>query len=150
MTQMYIKYNYSHKHYCFKTPGKRCNCFQCIHYETMICKGVAQHPALYLLVVNFQRAGEKYEPKNSDYENNKEKKHLEFIFQARFERTSKNDEVYKNIEDTIKNKMENVCLVIQDFPDEFKNNFQDKEKFILEEILTMRLYFHVPLIYNVR
>lgn len=116
----------------------------------MICKGVAQHPALYLLVVNFQRTGEKYEPKNSDYENNKEKKHLEFIFQARFERTSKNDEVYKNIEDTIKNKMENVCLVIQDFPDEFKNNFQDKEKFILEAILTMRLYFHVPLIYNVR
>ena len=46
--------------------------------------------------------------------------------------------------------MENVCLVIQDFPDEFKNNFQDKEKFILEAILTMRLYFHVPLIYNVR
>ena len=159
MKQKYINYRYSHKHYCFQNPGKRCNHSQCFHYETINLKGLIQHPVLYLLVLNFDTANEscdqlniedlKHDSKSLTWKH-ENKKALEFIFKVMLEPTYSENQDYRNIEKSLEKKINNICLVIEDFPRKYRDNLEDNEKFILQTILTLHKYHKVPLIYNVR
>ena len=53
-------------------------------------------------------------------------------------------------EGSLDNRINNICLVLEDFPREYISNFQDEEKLILEKILTLHHSYKVPLMYSVR
>ena len=90
-------------------------------------------------------------PKDGDIEWNFEaKKSLEFIFKAALEPTFAVNQDYKNIEKNLGKKINNICLVIRDFPHKYKGEFEEDEKFLLCTIMSLRVHFRVPLIYNVR
>ena len=67
-----------------------------------------------------------------------------------FEKTHRNNKDFRNIKDRLENKINNICLVIEGFPREYRNNFKDEENFIIRTILSLRQYYKVPLIYSVR
>ena len=159
MKQNYINSQYSHKFYCFQKPKKRCSHSQCFHYETIFWKGFMQHPVLYLLILNFDKAKKKYKKMNVSVlkQDNKvltwedeENKALDFIFKIMFEKTHRNNKDFRNIKDRLENKINNICLVIEGFPHEYRNDFKDEENFIIRTILSLRQYYKVPLIYSVR
>ena len=159
MRKKYINYQYSHRNYCFNGSGERCNRHQCFHHETIGWEGLIQHPVLYLIELNFDEAKNKctlmnvtdLKPKDGDIERNFEaKKSLEFIFKAALEPTFAVNQDYKNIEKNLGKEINNICLVIRDFPHKYKGEFEEDEKFLLCTIMSLRVHFRVPLIYNVR
>ena len=79
-----------------------------------------------------------------------ENKALDFIFKIMFEKTHRNNKDFRNIKDRLENKINNICLVIEGFPREYRNDFKDEENFIIRTILSLRQYYKVPLIYSVR
>ena len=118
-----------------------------------------QHPVLYLLILNFDKAKKKYKKMNVSVlkQDNKvltwedeENKALDFIFKIMFEKTHRNNKDFRNIKDRLENKINNICLVIEGFPREYRNDFKDEENFIIRTILSLRQYYKVPLIYSVR
>ena len=159
MRQKYIDYQYSHGNYCFKEPGQRCNRRQCFHHGTIDWKGLIQHPVLYLIELNFDETIEKCEKMNVinlkgkddvlhwDFET---QKYLEFVFKAALKPIFLENQDYKNIEKSLGEKINNICLVIHGFPREYKHHFKREEVYLLRAIMSLRKNCNVPLIYNVR
>ena len=142
MVKKYVRYRYSHKHYCFRKRGERCS-----HYKTTKWERLLQHPVLYLLKLNFAEA-----KKNIDVEESQNKKMypLKFIFQEGFQDKHKKLKVFENIEESLGSKTKKICLVIENVPRGNYGEFQDKEKSLAEMILQIHSFYDVPLIYNVR
>lgn len=159
MRQKYINSCYNHKYYCFKNARERCNHLQCFHYETIKWKGLVKHPVLYLLVLNFYDAKKickeiiairtlKTGNKNWFYNENSP---LDFIFKLIVnQNVQANYTELRYTEGSLDNRINNICLVLEDFPREYISNFQDEEKLILEKILTLHHSYKVPLMYSVR
>ena len=159
MKQKYINYEYSHKNYCFKKTGERCNRRQCYHHGTIDWKGLIQHPVLYLIELNFDKAIEKCAQMNVTNLKLKDglhwhfetKMYFEFVFKAALEPKFLENQDYKNIEESLGEKINNICLVIQDFPRECQHENKHKEQiYLLRAIMSLRKNCNVPLIYNVR
>ena len=159
MKQKYINYEYSHKNYCFKKTGERCNRRQCYHHGTIDWKGLIQHPVLYLIELNFDKAIEKCAQMNVTNLKLKDglhwhfetKMYFEFVFKAALEPKFLENQDYKNIEENLGEKINNICLVIQDFPRECQHENKHKEQiYLLRAIMSLRKNCNVPLIYNVR
>ena len=142
MVKKYVRYRYSHKHYCFRKRGERCS-----HYKTTKWERLLQHPVLYLLKLNFAEA-----KKNIDVEKcqNNIMYPLEFIFQEGFQETNKKLKAFENIKESLASKTKNICLVIKNLPSGNYGDFQDEEKSLAEMILALHSFHDVPLIYNVR
>lgn len=159
MKQKYINYEYSHKNYCFKKTGERCNRRQCYHHGTIDWKRLIQHPVLYLIELNFDKAIEKCAQMNVTNLKLKDglhwhfetKMYFEFVFKAALEPKFLENQDYKNIEESLGEKINNICLVIQDFPRECQHENKHKEQiYLLRAIMSLRKNWNVPLIYNVR
>ena len=159
MKQKYINYEYSHKNYCFKKTGERCNRRQCYHHGTIDWKGLIKHPVLYLIELNFDKAIEKcaqmnvtnLKPKDGLHWHFETKMYFEFVFKAALEPKFLENQDYKNIEESLGEKINNICLVIQDFPRECQHKNKHKEQiYLLRAIMSLRKNCNVPLIYNVR
>ena len=132
---------------------------RCIHYENTKWKGLVKHPVLYLLVLNFDVAKEIckdviavkelniYNNKNWFYDDDSP---LDFIFKVIVNQVVKTSTGLKYTKNSLDNRINNICLVLQDFPREYTTNFQDEEKFILEKILRLHHNYKVPLMYHVR
>ena len=159
MKQKYINYEYSHKNYCFKKTGERCNRRQCYHHGTIDWKGLIQHPVLYLIELNFDKAIEKcaqmnvtnLKPKDGLHWHFETKMYFEFVFKAALEPKFLENQDYKNIEESLGEKINNICLVIQDFPRECQHKNKHKEQiYLLCAIMSLRENCNVSLIYNVR
>ena len=159
MREKYINSCYHHKHYCFKNAGEKCNHLRCIHYENTKWKGLVKHPVLHLLVLNFDVAKEIckdviavkelniYNNKNWFYDDDSP---LDFIFKVIVNQVVKTSTGLKYTKNSLDNRINNICLVLEDFPREYTTNFQDEEKFILEKILRLHHNYKVPLMYHVR
>ena len=159
MKQKYINYEYSHKNYCFKKTGERCNRRQCYHHGTIDWKRLIQHPVLYLIELNFDKAIEKcaqmnvtnLKPKVALHWHFETKMYFEFVFKAALEPKFLENQDYKNIEESLGEKINNICLIIQDFPRECQHKNKHKEQiYLLRAIMSLRKNWNVPLIYNVR
>lgn len=113
MKQKYINYEYSHKNYCFKKTGERCNRRQCYHHGTIDWKGLIQHPVLYLIELNFDKAIEKcaqmnvtnLKPKDGLHWHFETKMYFEFVFKAALEPKFLENQDYKNIEESLGEKL---------------------------------------------
>ena len=160
MRQKYINHHYHHKHYCFKNAGERCNNSQCFHYETIMWKGLLHQPVLYLLIVNFDDAKEICKDITEAGELIGDKKKLNwfynndspvvFPFKVIFKQNLRGSTEFQLTEDSLSNKVNNICLVIEDFPGEYISNFQDEEKLVLENILRLHHEYRFQLMYSVR
>ena len=160
MRQKFIKSRYNHKYYCFKNAGERCNHSQCFHYETIKWKGLLQYPVLYLLVLNYGDTKESYKVMIALRKLITDNNHLnwldsndnplEFIFKVILKENLQGSTEFEGTKGRLKNKINNICLVLEDFPREYSSNFQDEEKFTLELILRLQQYYKVPLMYRVR
>ena len=142
MEKEYVRYRYSHKHYCFRKQGERCS-----HYKTTKWKRLLQYPVLYLLKLNFAEA-----KKNVDLEEWEKNQMypLEFIFKEGFQDKYKKLNAFKNIEKSLGRKTKNICLVMKNLPSGNYEDFQDEEKSLAEMILQLHSFHDVPLIYSVR
>ena len=159
MRQKYINYQYSHGNYCFKKPGEKCNSRECFHHRTIDWKGLIQHPVLYFIELNFDNMTKKCAQMNvtnmkprDDYLHwpFEAKKYIEFVFKAALEPIFSENQNYKNIEKSLGEKINNICLVINGFPSEYKHDFKKEEIYLLRTVISLRKNCEVPLIYNVR
>ena len=158
MRQRYMNSCYDHKYYCFKNVRERCNHSQCFHYETIKLKGLLKHPVLYLLVLNFDDAKEickemltiralRMGNNNRCYN---EDISLEFIFKAAVKQIDQATTGFRYWKGHLGCRINNICLVLQNFPRDYISNFQDEEKLTLENILRLHHNYKFPLMYSIR
>lgn len=114
--------------------GKKCNHLRCIHYENTKWKGLVKHPVLYLLVLNIDVTKEIckdviavkelniYNNKNWFYDDDSP---LDFIFKVIVNQVVKTSTGLKYTKKSLDNRINNICLVLEDFPREYTTNFQD-------------------------
>ena len=149
MRQKFMKSRYNHKHYCFKNTGERCNRSQCFHYETIKWKGLLQHPVLYLLVLNYDDTKENCKVMITLRKLTTDNNHLnwldnndsplEFIFKVITKEILRESTEFQAAKASFDNKINNICLVLENFPREYRSNFQEEEKFTLELITAAKL-----------
>lgn len=157
MRQKFMENRYDHKYYCFKNAGERCNHSQCFHYETIKWKGLLQHPVLYLLALNYDDTKESCKALRevitdtnhlTRLDNNDSP--LEFIFKVIIKENVRESAEFQATKASLDMEINKICLVLENFPREYRSNFQDEEKFTLELILTLQQNYKVPLMYSVR
>ena len=149
MRQKYINSCYDHKYYCFKNARERCNHLQCFHYETIKWKGLLQHPVLYLLVLNYDDTKENCKVMITLRKLTTDNNHLnwldnndsplEFIFKVITKEILRESTEFQAAKASFDNKINNICLVLENFPREYRSNFQEEEKFTLELITAAKL-----------
>ena len=127
MKQKYINKQYSHKHHCFKKPGERRNRDQCFHHKTIKWKGLLQHPVLYLLALSFNKMKEKCNPWNVENLKKFNRNSPDFAFKVTPEPTYRRKKDYEPIFFSPEKKITNICLVMKDFPCQYRNTSEDKE-----------------------
>ena len=182
----YVRYRYSHKHYCFSkgqfkessdsqdkleshevdqpddsTPLNEDNNLdnqskdatissECIHYQNLKFKKMFIEPVLYPLILDFNKLSESdlvVDPKK--WKKDKEYA-LKLAFQAVLEEVDdyKFIKAYKNIQDNLVDRAKNICLVLKNFPNKFKYNFNEKEKLLLKAVLDLNQKYKIQLIYK--
>ena len=125
---------------------------KCIHYQNLKCKNMLIEPVLYPLILDFDKLlksdlvmDPKKRKKDKEYA-------LKLAFQAVLEEVDdyKFIKAYKNIQDSLVDKSKNICLVLKNFPNKYKYNFNEKEKFLLDAVLDLNQKYKIQLIYKLQ
>ena len=179
MKKIYVQYEYSHKYYCFHNAKhnqshnnsahhlheERCSLSdeeapfmpetvstECVHDKHVKCKNMLSEPVFYLLLLDFEKLRTSDLVKDLRMKKKDKDSALKLLFQAVLEETSdfKFIKAYKNIQDDLLDAAKNVCLVLKNFPEKYKYNFDDKQKFLLDVVLDLNQKFNIQLIYKLQ
>ena len=77
---------------------------------------------------------------------------MKLLFQAVLEETNdfKLIKAYKNIQGNLLDAAKNVCLVLKNFPEKYKYNFNEEQKFLLDAVLDLNQKFNIQMIYKLQ
>ena len=123
-----------------------------VHDKHVKCKNMLSEPVFYLLLLDFEKLRTSDLVKDLRMKNKDEDSALKLLFQAVLEETSdfKFIKAYKNIQDDLLDAAKNVCLVLKNFPEKYKYNFKNEQKFLLEAVLDLNQKFNIQLIYQLQ
>ena len=114
------------------------------------CKNILMEPVFYLLLLDFDRL--RTSDLVKDLRMKKKDKHysLKLLFQAVLEETSyfKLIKAYRNIQGNLLDAAKNVYLVLKYFPEKYKYNFNEEQKFLLDAVLDLNQKFNIQMIYK--
>ena len=144
MKKSYMNFKFHHKFYCFKKP--------CTHGKLDKCDRLLKQPILYLRELDFKKSKKYYRVKDKKLKKEQPSKldYLKFIFESIKEEDAsyKLDKAYNGIEKKLDKKGENLCLILNNFPKRFQEEFSEEEKYLLNAVLQSHASHEVQLIYR--